>query len=120
MPGSVTTAGSVTGGLTGSTVIGPLSIIGTLASAMDFPVILATGDNTIAVPAGATAFVFQPCGGLATVTFRFAGVPSQYGNQISPINPLGPVSFDPLNIPASIIFNVGTASSGTFSVITFI
>jgi hypothetical protein len=117
MPGSITIGGMAAGMLTGAKQIGPLTIIGSITECPIATPILVTGDNAIPVPAGATAFVFQPCSGLIGVKYRvtFGGD----GDYLSPLNP-SVISFDPANTPTSFYLNVGTAVSGTFSEINFI
>lgn len=117
MSGTITIGGMATGMLTGSKVIGPSTILGSIAECAITTVILVGGDNVIPVPTGAYAFMFQPCSGLANITYRT--VEDDEGSFISPMNPTV-IAFDQANTPTEFYLNVGTAVAGTFSEITFI
>ena len=117
MAGTLNIGGMAVGMLTGSKIIGPVTILGSIPECPITTIVLASGDNTIAVPTGATAFMFVPGAGIAGVKYRvqFADV----GSYISPVNATL-ISFDPTNLPANIYFNVATPASGVVSEITFI
>ena len=117
MAGSFTLGGMAVGMLSGSKIIGPITILGTNQECSIVTVVLGSGDNTIPVPATATGFIFVPGAGMAAIKFR-----SAFADGVSYVSPLNAFewSFDPANLPSNIYFNVGTPATGVVSEITFI
>ncbi len=117
MPGSLQIAGSATGMIGGSKVVGPATITGANQECPTDTPVLAEGDNSISVPTGAVVMVFWPCSGLASIKIRT--VEGDTGVFVSPTNPTV-IAFDPNHLPTTVIINVGTAVPGSLSQIDFI
>lgn len=115
MAGTITIAGAAEGLTSGSKTIGPLTIVGTAVVGQISDVALVSGDNTITVPATATACVIVPPTS-GTVALKLKGAGGDTGLFVSPKNPTE-IPFDPANMPASFILN---AASTVTVEITFI
>ena len=119
MAGSFTLGGMAVGMLSGSKIIGPITILGTNAECSIVTVVLGSGDNVIPVPATATGFIFVPGAGMAGIRFRDHAGSGDLGSYVAPLNAFE-WSFDPANLPSNIYFNVGTPATGVVSELTFI
>jgi hypothetical protein len=117
MSGTINVGGMAIGMLSGSKIIGPVTILGSIPECSIVTVVLGSGDNTIPVPANAVAFMFVPGAGLAGIKYR--SLFGDTGSYISPLNATV-ISFDAANIPSNIYLNVATPASGVVSEITFI
>ncbi|MGP8180856.1 MAG: hypothetical protein ACLP1E_08775 [Acidimicrobiales bacterium] len=117
MSGTINIGGLAQGMLSGSKIIGPLTILGSNAECPILALTLAAGDNTIAVPTGTVAVVIVPGAGVAGVKYRTVFADS--GTYISPTNPTV-IAFDAANTPTSFYLNVASPGTGITSEITFI
>jgi len=115
MAGTVTIGGAAEGLTSGSKTIGPLTIVGAAIVGEVDDVVLVVGDNTVVVPATATAVVIVPpasYGGSLTVRT----VNGDTGIYVSPKYPCV-VPFDPAHLPSSLILHA--SATGTAE-LTFI
>ena len=81
--GSVTVDGSVTGQLTGTRTIGPLTLTSSAAQAQTTQVVLASGANTITVPSTSCVCAVIAFAAASTVTKILKGVTGDTGVAIS-------------------------------------
>ena len=77
--GSVTVDGSVTGQLTGTRTIGPLTLTSSAAQAQTTQVVLANGFNTITVPSTSCVCAVIAFAAASTVTKTLKGVTGDTG-----------------------------------------
>ena len=115
MAGTITIGGSAQGLTSGAKTIGPLTIVGAVVLGEVHDQTLASGDNTVTVPATATAVVIAPPNS-GTISLKLKGIAGDTGISISPKYPTV-LPFDPAHLPATFILNAG----GTVTVeLTFI
>jgi len=115
MAGTLTLSGLAAGLLTGEKVIGPLTDTGTAVVGQIQDLTLASGDNTLTVPTGATHIAIQlPATNSLTLKIR-TNLNSSDGGM-----PIGPTGFVKLPLPSgttSVIVNAngtGGAIEATF------
>ena len=115
MAGTITIGGAAEGLTSGSKTIGPLTILGSATLGEVHDQALTSGDNTITVPATATAAIIVPPSS-GTVTIKLKGAAGDTGLFLSEKYPIV-LPFDPAHLPATFILNAG----GTVTVeLTFI
>lgn len=95
----------------GTKQLGPLTISASAPVAQLTVTTLGSGDNTISIPAGATAVVIKPPDSNAVV-LKMKGNAADVGIQISKTNPTGPISFD-TTLPTLIINCASAMSAAT-------
>lgn len=111
MAASITIAGLSSTEPTGSSIIGPITTVGTVVVGEKLAVPLASGDNTFNVPAGAVAvLVMAPTPNTATLKYRTS---LNSGDGGLPINGLSQPFFHvfPGAAPTTVILNSGSAVS---------
>lgn len=111
MAGTFTISGSSAGLLTGAKTIGPVTITGAAVIGEVLDVTLASGDNTIAVPAGAVAVWFAPpTGNTAVLKWRTNLNNGDAGLPMSATDPFGPYVFRNLAVTSFIVNASGTVA----------
>ena len=114
MAGTVTITGLSASEPTGQRTLGPISIQGSVVIGDTSAGALNSGDNTIAVPAGAVGVVIvPPTTGTATLKYRTSLNSGDTGLPISASQPF--VHVFPSPIPTSIIINASTSQSAFLS-----
>jgi hypothetical protein len=101
---ALTVSSPSTGEPFGTISIGPLTVTGTIVPVVLGPTI-ANGANTIAVPTGASGFVFVPPS-TNTNTLQLKGVTGDTGLSM-PKASFSVYLFDPANLPADIVITAG-------------
>jgi hypothetical protein len=115
MAGTLTVSGLAAGLLSGEKVIGPLTMTGGATIGTIIDAALASGDNTIAIPAGAVAcVVVLPASGTVTVKVR---TNANSGDGGLPIGATGYVVFPIASGVTSLIVN---ATGSTTAELSFI
>lgn len=117
--GSVSIKGTVTGLLTGTKTVGPITVSNSTASSETHAVIaLASGDNTVSVPSTAS---------MALVVFAAASTSSKtvrtvVGDTGITVSKTGPVflPFDTTSLPTNLYINSSAADTGLTTEILFI
>jgi len=105
MAGTITIGGAAQGLTSGSKTIGPLTILGAATLGEVHDQALTSGDNTITVPATATAVIIVPPSS-GTVTIKLKGAAGDTGIFVSEKYPIV-LPFDPAHQPSTFILNVG-------------
>jgi hypothetical protein len=112
---SVTISGNDPGGPAGPRTLGPITVPGSTEIDETFVEALASGDNTIIVPAGATgAVILPPATGTATLKLRTNQNSSDGGLVLSSTLPFT-YTF-PATPPTSLIINASAAETALTSV----
>lgn len=116
MAGTLTLSGLAAGLLSGQKVIGPYTVTGTATVGTVLDATLASGDNTFAIPSGATAVaVFVSSANTAVLKVGFAASPTA---QTAKTGLIFEWTFDSAAVPATLYINA--ASSGGAVEVTFI
>lgn len=112
--GTLSVMGAVAGMATGQTVIGPITTTGNNIVGDTLPINLASGDNTFAVPSGATKVLINLGQGVGVaVKVRTNLNSGDAGLPIGPYSNVGWTAFDLVSGVTSIILNAGaTVSNG--------
>ncbi len=114
MAGTVTVGGLSASEPAGQRVLGPMSIQGTIVIGDTQSQALASGDNTINIPAGAVGVVIiPPSTGSVVLKYRTSLNAGDSGLPISPSQPF--VHVFPSPIPASVIINAGSSQTAFLS-----
>jgi hypothetical protein len=107
MAGTLTIGGLAAGLLTGQKVIGPVTMTGSAVIGTVTDLTLASGDNTIAVPAGATAVMIElPASSVVELKLRTNLNSSDAGT------PFGPSGFVVLPVYSGTTSLIVNAASG--------
>lgn len=117
MAGTLTISGLSAGEPAGQRVFGPLTITGTTVIDETLGIPLSSGDNTIAVPAGAVAaMIIAPTGTAATLKLR---TNTNSGDAGLVINAAGfPTVYTfPATPPTSLIINASTSVSAATTIV---
>lgn len=105
--GAITISGSVTGLSTGTkTLVGAITSVAAVGQIVD--VVLASGDNTIAVPAGTTAVLIEPPSG-NVVALKLKGVGGDTGVLLHKVYPTL-LALDPSQ--TTLIVNAASLTAG--------
>lgn len=108
MAGTLTIAGTAPGLLTGQKTIGPVTMTGASVIGTVTDLTLASGDNTIAVPAGATAVMIElPATGTVQLKLRTNLNAADGG---TPFGPTGYVVWPVYTGTTSLIINAASAT----------
>lgn len=119
MPGTLTISGGSTGDPAGSRTIGPFTISGVVNVGETYAGVLASGDNTIPVPAGAVAAVIvSPPSEAGVVKVRTNTNNADAGLVINSVAPQSPLVYPfPATPPTSIILNSSVAQAAPTTVL---
>lgn len=118
--GSLTIQGTITGLLTGTKTIGPITLADTNASPSTTEIVLASGANTITVPSATTCSgVLIVFAAASTTTKTIKGVGGDTGIRVSPNGPCF-LSFDSASVPATFVINSSAADTSNVTEILFI
>jgi len=109
MASSITISGVKPGVGAGPQTIGPLTITANASIGAVTDIVLASGANTITVPAGSTAMVIVPPT-TNTQTLTLKGVTGDTGVPLSPTQP-SVISF-PASAPSTVVLTAGALFSG--------
>jgi hypothetical protein len=117
MAGSFTVTGQSSGDPAGGRTFGPAVIEGTAVIGETLDVALVSGDNTFAIPGGATAcWIVPPSTGTAALKVRTSANPGDVGLPVSPTQPFGPYCF-PSSVPASLIVNASLTQAAPLTIV---
>ncbi len=118
MAGTLTLTGMSSSEPAGQRVLGPLTLQGSVVIGDTQALALASGDNTITIPAGAVGLVvIPPTNGAAALKYRTSLNASDAGLPINPALPF--VHVFPTPIPTSIIINASTSQAAFLSAWVF-
>src|SRR5690242_9561426 len=110
MAGSLTISGLSAGEPAGQRTIGPLTIQGAAVIGETLEVVLSSGDNTFAIPAGSVAaLIVPPVNGTAALKVRTSSNNGDAGLPVSVSNP-SVISFT-ASLPTSLIVNSGAGQT---------
>lgn len=114
MAGTVTITGLSASEPTGSRTLGPMSIVGSVVVGDTQTLALASGDNTISIPAGAVGVVLvPPTNASAALKYRTSLNAADTGLPINSSQPF--VHVFPATPPTSIILNAATSQTALMS-----
>lgn len=100
----------------GSRSIGPITVVGTIAL-YTTELVLANGNNTIAVPAGAVGCIISPPPG-QNIALKIKPIVGDTGMAI-PQNSSCPFFFDTTAVPASFVINAAAGTATLPTTVTF-
>lgn len=114
MAGSLTISGLSAGEPAGQRTFGPLTIQGSTIVGETLEVLLASGDNTFAIPTGSTAvLIVPPANGSATLKLRTS---SNSGDTGLPISITFPSVYSlPSTVPTSLIVNASGSETAALA-----
>lgn len=116
---TVTIGGQITGTPTGNTQIGPITITSAAACGQRTQIALASGANTITVPASpAPTGVLIQLPSTNTVVTTLKGITGDTGIAIGKTG-VFMLCFDPAALPASFVLTSASAQTGLITEITF-
>lgn len=119
MPGQFTISGASPGEPEGARTFGPITLTGALAIGESLALTLASGDNTIAIPPGATiCWLVPPLLNAVALKLRTSANAGDAGLPISPNEAFGPFPFA-VAAPTTLIVNAASLTTG-LTVVVFI
>lgn len=116
MAGQVTITGNDTGSPAGQRVLGPLTVVGSATVGATSVEGLASGDNTLSVPPGATGCVIiPPQNGAVALKLRSSLNSGDAGLPISANQP-SEYTFPTGGAPTTLILNAGSAQAALLTI----